>query len=124
MAVLVKCLNIVLQNVFTVHAERNQGEQDWEVKLKVADKDLLLEIDSGAMCNELSRITGKKFRPLSALKNSDTIINGVSDKQIKALRTMALPCENNGVKTYIVFEVVGTPRKINLLGRQDCWTYC
>lgn len=117
-----------VQGVFVANVDtlKNKAEQDWKVKFKIDDADLLLEIDSGAMCNVLSKNTAEKFRSVFPIKQSDTIINGVSGKQMKAFGKITLPCEYKGVRTNIVFQVIDTPRNMHLFGREDCesWANC
>jgi hypothetical protein len=110
-----------VQDVFVANVDtlKTQVEQDWKVKFKVNNTDLLLEIDSGAMCNVLSRNTAERFRSVSQIKQSDTIINGISGKQMKAFGKITLPCEYKGAIENIVFQVIDTPRNVNLLGRED-----
>lgn len=47
---------------------KNSGSKDWTVKLRAGKTDLLLEIDSGAQCNVLSRTMAKKFGSVAQIR--------------------------------------------------------
>lgn len=105
-------------DVFVATSDASENKE-WTVAFNVGDKQLPLEIDSGAMCNVLSKQTAEKFTSMAPIVKSDTIINGVSGKQTKAHGKIVLPCEYKGKQSHIEFHVMDTPREINLLGRDD-----
>ena len=96
------------------------SDKNWSVTFNIANTELplVLEIDSGAMCNVLSRKTANEFNSIAQIEESDIIINGVSGKS-KAHGKITLPCEYKGIARDIEFQVMDTPRNVNLLGRND-----
>ena len=105
-------------DVFTVESDNQQQDCSWNVIFKVGQIDLNLEIDSGAMCNVLSKSTAEQFK-FTKIQPSNVTINGVSGKQFKAYGKIRLPCMYKGTKHNLEFQVLDTPRNINLLGRED-----
>lgn len=104
-----QCVNV--QDVFSTKTSA-RNDPDWNVNL-------VLEIESGAMCNVLSMETAERFEKFSSISSSDIIINGLSGKQIKSSGKITLPCNYKGLKRDIMFQVIDTPRNVNLLGRED-----
>lgn len=107
-----------ISDVFIAKADASDN-QEWTVTLKVGNEDLNLEIDSGAMCNVMSKRIAEKFQRVAQITQSDTIINGVSGKPIKAQGKIVLPCVYKGTNRNVEFQVMDTPRNVNLLGRNE-----
>ena len=59
--------------IANLNAETNNCE--WTVKMKIQNKYIFLEIDSGAQCNVLSRKVAEKFKSISPIKKRDASIN-------------------------------------------------
>jgi len=106
-------------DVYTANIDNGSTSHEWTVKMKVNNKDLFLEIDSGAQCNVLSQKVADKFKSVAKVQRSDAYINGVSGNRIKALKKVILPCEYKNAKHELTFQVIDTQRNINLLGRDD-----
>lgn len=106
-------------DVYTANIDNGLTNHEWTVKLNVQNKDLFLEIDSGAQCNVLSRKVAEKFRAIATIERSDAHINGVSGNKIKAFGKVTLPCEYKNTRHDLTFQVIDTQRNINLLGRED-----
>ena len=91
---------------------------DWRALLKIKDVGFLnVEIDTGARCNVLSKATAEKFQSISTITPSDVIINGISGKPMKAYGKVLLPCKYKDIERNIEFQVLGTQRNFNVLGR-------
>lgn len=107
------------EDVFTAKTNKHNSDTDWVANLKVKDKDLLVELDSGARCNILSENTAKTFQNVSEIKPSDLIINGIGSRPMKSRGKIVLPCRYKDTKRNLEFEILET-NNINLLGRTDC----
>lgn len=106
-----------VQDVFTLKTNSGHSDIDWTAELNVAGKNLSFEIDSGARCNILSKQTADLFKPVSRIKISDIIINGVSGVPIKSYGKITLPCVYKNTQKDIEFQVI--ERNLNILGRDD-----
>ena len=103
------------EDVFNVDIEQSTNDE-WKARLSVNENDLLVEIDSGARCNVLSKKTADSLMNISTLKPSNILINGVSGTAVKALGQMTLPCSYKGITRDITFQVMKTSKSVNILG--------
>ncbi len=81
-----------------------------------------LEIDTGARCNILSLRTVRAVNAENEITASDIFISGVHGHPVKALGQVMLPCSYKG-QTHVVFQVLSTSKKTDILGRYDSSTY-
>ncbi|KAH3871872.1 hypothetical protein DPMN_035087 [Dreissena polymorpha] len=71
------------------------------------------------MCSVMSYGTAKLFEKVAPITRSDVIISGVNGPAVKALGMITLLCEHKNIKRSVNFQIMNTPRGINLLGRDD-----
>ncbi|XP_021360878.1 uncharacterized protein K02A2.6-like [Mizuhopecten yessoensis] len=109
-----------VHDVFTTDTDDSHEDCEWKVALDVTGKKLTVEIDSGARCNVVSKNTAEAFQSVSAIQQSDAIINGVSGKPMKAFGKINLPCAYKNIKRDVEFQVLDIRRNVNLLGRDEC----
>jgi hypothetical protein len=107
-----------MYDVFMLKTDK-ESDHEWTADLTVDGKQLAVEIDSGARCNVLSRMTAETFRSVAQIKPSDVIINGISGIPMKSHGKMTLPCHYKDVRHDIEFQVIDSERTLNLLGRID-----
>jgi len=108
-----------VEDVFKVDIKQSTNDE-WKARISVNGNDLLVEIDSSARCNVLSKKTAESFMNISTLKPSYILINGVSGTAVKALGQMTLPCTYKSITRDITFRVMNTSKSVNILGRDDC----
>lgn len=108
-----------VQDVWTVSTDTNsESTGDWKVAFDVGNKKLILDIDSGAQCNILSKTSAEKFSSIAPITDSNIIINGVGTK-VKAFGQISLPCKYKDTERLVGFQVIDNPRPLQLLGRKD-----
>jgi len=100
-------------------ATSSEDNHEWSANLKIGCKTIKFEIDSGAMCSVMSYGTAKLFEKVAPITRSDVIISGVNGPAVKALGMITLLCEHKNIKRSVNFQIMNTPRGINLLGRDD-----
>ncbi|KAH3721375.1 hypothetical protein DPMN_064298 [Dreissena polymorpha] len=71
------------------------------------------------MCSVMPYGTAKLFEEVAPITRSDAIICGVNGPAVKALRMITLLCEYKNIKRLVNFQIMNSPRGINLLGRDD-----
>ncbi|KAH3849695.1 hypothetical protein DPMN_092098 [Dreissena polymorpha] len=100
-------------------ATSSEDNYEWSANLKIGCKTVKFEIDSGAMCSVMSYGTTKPLEKVAPITRSDVIISGVYGPAVKALGMITLLCEHKNIKRSVNFQIMNTPRGINLLGRDD-----
>ena len=109
-----------VRDVFTCNVDTEHSDADWTVTMVTQGKKLHLEIDSGARCNVLSVKTAQMLGVMRWLEKSNLIISGVSGKPMKVVGHVTLPCQYKDKHIDVNFQVIDTPKIVNLLGRGDC----
>lgn len=77
-----------------------------------------LDIDSGVLCNILSKTSADIFLSIATISDSNGIINGVGTK-FKAYGQISLPCKYKDTERLISFQVIDNLRILELLGKKD-----
>ena len=108
--------NEIRHDVFTV----NESKDEWMVTLSTGGKLFDVEIDSGARCNIINLSTVKYLNVEHKMVSSNSVISGIGGNRIKACGQIELPCNHRNDRFMLNFQVVDTPKIINLLGRNDC----
>ncbi|XP_013404021.1 uncharacterized protein K02A2.6, partial [Lingula anatina] len=107
-------------DVFTVK-NNSENNSNWSANLNVKGKKLMVQLDTGAHCNVISRATAETFRNVAKVKPSDMVITGINGNPTKAYGQITLPCSyNKSPRRDVVFQVLDTNRNVNLLGGEDC----
>ncbi|KAJ8310299.1 hypothetical protein KUTeg_012164 [Tegillarca granosa] len=99
------CKQCTVKDVFTTNTNSSDTTDEWKVKLGVENQKFCLEIDTGAMCNVLSKQMADRFNTIASIENSDTIINGISGQPTKAYEKIKLPCNYKGMTRNLEFQI-------------------
>lgn len=93
--------------------------EEWTVDFNIGGELLTVEIDSGARCNILGMKEANKLKNKYEMKESKTVIKGISGEPLKAVGRIVLHCNYNGSTSQIEFQVLNMEHNVNLLGRND-----
>ncbi len=114
----------VVNDVHSVEfAKHSNVDNEWSVCMNVKGTPTNLEIDTGARCNILSLKTVRAVNAENEITASDIYISAVHGHPVQALGQVMLPCTYNGQTHNVVFQVLSTSKKADILGRYDCSTY-
>ena len=96
------------------------ADDDFYVVVKVNNKPLCLELDTGAKCNLISKKTLVNLGTKYEVKPSRVVVNGVHGYKKRVEGSTVLPCMYKGNINHLVFQILDGPEDINLMGKIDC----
>ena len=111
------------EEIYTITANVNSAnsiDDDWIINFTVNDKELPLQVDSGAKNTNIIHVkTVKNLGLMKHVRPSNTFITGILGKPIKSSGKISIPLNYLGNIYDCEFQILNVSKVTNLLGRVD-----